>query len=90
MKKQTARIKNLPTRKIKNTINDLTYQISKLRVDIDTSEELNEKYNRMLIERACLRKKCLNMQSNNVVSILLKKFNIKRDPKSICDYFESN
>jgi len=90
MKNQPTRIKNLPVRKIKNSINDLTYQICQLRDDADFSEEASIKYNRMLIERASLRKKCENIQSKSVISILFKKFGLKRDPKSICDYFESN
>ncbi|MDD3013137.1 MAG: hypothetical protein PHC34_05485 [Candidatus Gastranaerophilales bacterium] len=90
MKNQSARIKNIPTRKIKNSINDLTYQICQLRENADFSEEASIKYNRMLIERASLRKKCNIIQSKSVISILFKKFSLKKDPKSICDYFESN
>jgi hypothetical protein len=90
MRNQTSKIRNLPTRKIKNSINDLTYQISQLRDSVEFSEESSIKYNRMLIERASLRKKCKDIQSKSVISILLKKFTLKKDPKSICDYFESN
>jgi|GEM_PF-2217284 len=90
MNNQPTKIKNLPSRKIKNSINDLSYLISQLRNDADISEEASVKYNRMLIERASLRKKCKETQSKSVISILFRKFSLKKDPKSICDYFESN
>lgn len=90
MKNQPARIKNLPARQIRSSINDLTFQICQLRDKIDFSEETSIKYNRMLIERASLRKRCKDIPQKSVLSVLLKKFNIKKEPKSICDYFESN
>jgi len=90
MKNQPARTKKLPSRNLRNSINDLTYQIRQLREkNVDYSEELSKKYNRMLIERAKLRQMC-NRIPENVFTALLKKFNLKREPKSICDYFESN
>ena len=65
----------------------ITYLINQLSNSLD-NEELSKTYNRLLIERATIRKKLENKKSNNVLINFCEKLNRKKNKKLICDYFK--
>jgi len=78
-----------PVIELRKLINNLTLQINQLKDRINGSQELNMVYNRLLIERACARKKLKDFQSRTIFSCLFKKVDLKPKKKLICDYFNS-
>lgn len=82
------KMKKKPINELKSSINHLTFQINLLKKRIETCEDANRSYNRLLIERACARKKLENLQTKSFISFLSNKIKInKGKPKYICDYF---
>ncbi|OGH96154.1 MAG: hypothetical protein A2039_09170 [Candidatus Melainabacteria bacterium GWA2_34_9] len=75
-------------KELDNSESRLNYLISMLKNKLD-SEELNRTYNRLLIERATIRKKLEFKKSKNVLTNFCQKLNKKRQEKLICDYFKS-
>lgn len=75
---------------IKASIKHLTYQINLLKTKIDSSEESSKKYNRLVVQRACLRKKLSNIESNSNIFSVLRNIKFTKKEKSICDYFPQN
>ena len=75
-------------KELDNSENRLNYLISMLKNKLD-SEELNRTYNRLLIERAAIRKKLEFKKSKNVLTNFCQKLNKKRQEKLICDYFKN-
>ncbi|HSA06741.1 MAG TPA: hypothetical protein P5556_06145 [Candidatus Gastranaerophilales bacterium] len=75
-----------------NSINYLTCILNKLKTKIDGNDEYNKAYNRLLIQRAELRKqlncapttKIINLFKNN-----LRCLTFGNKEKLICDYFNS-
>ncbi|MFH0702758.1 MAG: hypothetical protein V2B14_04370 [bacterium] len=84
-------MKDRPDKKLKSSINQLSYKINQIKSSLDTCEESNRIYNRLLIERACIRKKLKEFQSKSIISFLCKKLTIfkRNKQKLICDYFNS-
>ncbi|EKE04445.1 MAG: hypothetical protein ACD_20C00077G0002 [uncultured bacterium] len=80
-------MKNKPADELKNSINVLSGQIDQLKSSIDTCDNSNRLYNRLMIERASIRQKLRELSSNNIVSFFCKKS--KPSQKRICDYFNS-
>lgn len=72
---------------LRQTILKLNTELSKLRKDLETSEFANEKFNKILIQRA-ICKKNLNDTKETILHKLFKKF-IHREERLICDYFKS-
>ncbi|OGI01338.1 MAG: hypothetical protein A2104_00620 [Candidatus Melainabacteria bacterium GWF2_32_7] len=75
-------------KEIDNSESRLNYLISMLKNKLDNNEELNRAYNRLLIERATIRKKLESKKSKNVLTSFCQKLNKKRQEKLICDYFK--
>lgn len=85
--------------KLDNSESRLTYLINQLKNklhnefslcnsgDQDENEDLNRTYNRLLIERAIIRKKLEQKKSKNVLINFCEKLNKKHNKKFICDYF---
>ena len=75
---------------LKQLIVRLSGKINKLKPCLDSNDELNKVYNRLLVQRACVRKKLTDSKQKNVISFFLKKFQKKSEPKTICDYFKTS
>ena len=76
-------------KEIDNQESRLNYLISMLKNKLANNEELNRTYNRLLIERATIRKKLEFKKSKNVLTNFCQKLNKKRQEKLICDYFKN-
>lgn len=76
-------------KELDNSESRLTYLINQLSNKLDNNEELNRTYNRLLIERAIIRKKLSMIKSKNVLTSFCEKLNRKRQEKFICDYFKN-
>ena len=77
-------------KEIENSVLHLTCMLNKLKNLADDSQDYNIAYNRLLIQRAELRKQLLDIKNSNLIEILTKKFNklsSKKSEKLICDYF---
>ncbi len=77
---------------IENSINYLTCVLNKLKTKINESDDYNIAYNRLLIQRAELRKKLSCTPVETVLSIFKSKLHYLRPgskEKLICDYFNS-
>ncbi len=74
---------------LQTEINRLSFQIEQIKNKVDESKELNILYNRLLIERAHVRKKLKAAESKNLFSYLPKPglFFNKKEKKKISDYF---
>lgn len=70
-----------------NSESRLTYLIGQLRNRLD-NEELNRTYNRLLVERALIRKKLEQKKSRNVITDFCQRLNRRKHEKLICDYFK--
>jgi len=75
-------------KELDNSESRLNYLISMLKNKLD-SDELNKTYNRLLVERATIRKKLEFNKSKNVLTNFCQKLNKKRQEKLICDYFKN-
>ena len=82
-------MKNFQGKELKSFINHLTTRINQLRAQSEISSDANKVYNRLLIERACARKRLSDHQSSNIISFLGKKLKLKPKQKTISDYFNS-
>ena len=66
----------------------LEIKISQLKKEAAKSETTASLYNRMLIERAILRKKLEHSKSNKILSFIKNKIKlVSKKEKLICDYF---
>ena len=72
---------------LKNLIGRLSFQINQLKGKIDICDNSNRMYNRLLIQRACARKKLMDLRSKNIFSFIFKKFKFSNEKKLISDYF---
>ncbi len=67
--------------------------LNKLKTVVDDNEEYNMAYNRLLIQRAELRKELSELNSSNIIELFnknllkLNKINSKKQKKLISDYF---
>lgn len=73
---------------LENSESRLSYLISQLQNNLDDNEELNRTYNRLLVERALIRKNLTKIKSKNVITTFCQKLTRKRQEKLICDYFK--
>jgi len=62
-------------REIEKSINHLTSMLNTLRPRIENNEEYNKAYNRLLIQRAQLRKKLSGNYADNIINLF--KSNLK-------------
>ena len=76
--------------KVKNkliySIKEKELQLSKLKEHIDKSEICSDLYNKMLIEKAVLKKQLEDLQNKSLVNRI--KHLLPRKEKLICDYFK--
>ncbi len=72
-------------RKLITSIREKELQLAKLKVHIDKSEVCSDLYNKMLLEKAILKKQLDDLQNNSLVN-RIKHF-LPRQEKLICDYF---
>ncbi len=81
------------TKDLENSINYLTSILNKLKTKIHENDEYNLAYNKLLIDRAELRKK-LHLAKNNKLLYLIQSnlhyLKPKNKEKLICDYFTIN
>jgi len=64
----------------------LTYLINQLKHKLE-GDEMNKTYNRLLVERAVVRKEREPKKNKNILVNFCEKLNRKRSQKLICDYF---
>ena len=82
-------------RKLIASIREKELQLAILKVHIDKSEVCSDLYNKMLLEKAILKKQlailkmacynCIDLQNNSLVNRI--KHLLPRQEKLICDYF---
>lgn len=68
------------------SIKDKELQLAKLKAHIDKSEVCSDLYNKVLIEKAILKKQLDDLRNNSLFN-RIKHFMPKRGEKLICDYF---
>ncbi|MBR1619170.1 hypothetical protein IJ674_04670 [bacterium] len=69
------------------SIHDKELQLSKLKQHIDKSDICSDLYNKVLIEKAILKKQ-LDDLKNNSIACRIKHLVSRHDDKLICDYFK--
>lgn len=74
---------------IQASIKHISYQIGLLKSKINHSEEASIRFNRLIVQRACLRKRLTDLQSGSKILNLFKNFKIQSKEKNICDYFQT-
>ena len=72
--------------KLKISIREKEIQLSKLKEHIDKSEVCSDLYNKMLIEKAVLKKQLEDLQNKSLVNRI--KHLLPKREKLICDYFK--
>ena len=72
--------------KLKSSIREKEIQLSKLKEHIDKSEVCSDLYNKMLIEKAVLKKQLEDLQNKSIVNRI--KHLLPKREKLICDYFK--
>jgi hypothetical protein len=71
------------------SIKILDIKITQMKKEAAKSETTASLYNRMLIERAVLRKKLENSKKNKIVDFIKSKIKfVSKKEKLICDYFK--
>lgn len=74
--------------KLRQSILKYNTEMSKLKEELEYSEEANLKYNKIVIKKAICKKE-LDETKCSLVQKFLKKFSTNKDEKLICDYFKS-
>ncbi len=76
--------------KLRQSILKYNTELSNLKSDLETSEEANIKYNKLVIKKAICKKE-LDSARTSLIQKFFKKFahNPNKDAKLICDYFKS-
>lgn len=72
-------------RELISSIREKEIQLAKLREHIDKSEVCSDLYNKVLIEKAILKKQLEDLQNNSIVNRI--KHLLPRQERLICDYF---
>lgn len=72
-------------RKLISAIKDKELQLSKLREHVDKSKVCSDLYDKVLLEKAILKKQLEDIQNNSIVNRI--KHLIPHQEKLICDYF---
>lgn len=68
-----------------SSIKEKELQLAKLREHIDKSDVCSDLYNKVLLEKAILKKQLEDLQNNTLVNRI--KHLLPRQEKLICDYF---
>ena len=69
------------------SIHEKELQLAKLKQHIDKSDICSDLYNKVLIEKAILKKQ-LDDLKNNSIACRIKHLASRHDDKLICDYFK--
>lgn len=69
------------------SIHEKELQLAKLKQHIDKSDICSDLYNKVLIEKAILKKQLDDLKNNSIAS-RIKHLVSRRDSKLICDYFK--
>ncbi len=72
-------------RELISSIREKELQLAKLREHIDKSQVCSDLYNKVLLEKAILKKQLEDLQNNSLVNRI--KHLLPRQEKLICDYF---
>ena len=72
-------------RELISSIREKEIQLAKLREHIDKSEVCSDLYNKVLLEKAVLKKQLEDLQNNSLVNRI--KHLLPRQERLICDYF---
>jgi len=83
-------MRNKSAKELRALINHLSCQLIRLKPGIEECEKTSLMYNRLLIQRANIKKKLKDMHSGNIFSSMMKKLSFEKNPKLICDYFKSS
>lgn len=73
-------------RELISSIREKELQLAKLKEHIDKSEVCSDLYNKILLEKAILKKQLEDLQNNSLVNRI--KHLLPRQEKLICDYFK--
>ena len=73
--------------KLMASIREKEIQLAKLREHIDKSEVCSDLYNKVLVEKAILKKQLDDLR-NNTLANRIKHLLPRRGEKLICDYFK--
>ncbi len=73
-------------RELISAIREKELQLAKLREHIDKSKVCSDLYDKMLLEKAILKKQLEDLQNNSIVNRI--KHLLPRQEKLICDYFK--
>lgn len=73
-------------RELISSIREKELQLAKLREHIDKSQVCSDLYNKVLLEKAILKKQLEDLQNNSLVNRI--KHLLPRQEKLICDYFK--
>lgn len=69
------------------SIHEKELQLAKLKQHIDKSEVCSDLYNKVLLEKAILKKQLEDLKNNSIVT-RIKHLMPHRGEKLICDYFK--
>lgn len=72
--------------KLISSIREKELQLAKLKEHIDKSAVCSDLYDKMLLEKAVLKKQLEDLQNNSLVNRI--KHLLPRQEKLICDYFK--
>ncbi len=75
-------------KELQKSISRLTYAISQLKNKVESNDETNQSYNKMLIKRAHIRKRLSKAKENKILNLFNLNFTPKKE-KLISDYFNS-
>lgn len=81
-------MKNKTVQELHNAINKASHQLLRLRHSLDDCDKTNQTYNKLLIQRASMRKRLKSIQSTSLLGLIFDKFKKKPKQKLICDYFK--
>jgi hypothetical protein len=70
------------------SIHEKELQLAKLKQHIDKSDVCSDLYNKVLVEKAILKKQLDDLRNNTLVN-RIKHLLPRRGEKLICDYFKS-
>ena len=79
-------VKKTAKQELIEAIQEKEYHLEKLIVHIDKSGVCSDVYNRVLLEKAIMKKELQNLENDNLCSKLKKL--IPRKKTLICDYFK--
>lgn len=74
------------TKTLKDAIKDKELQLAKLKLHVDKSSICSDLYNKVVLEKAILRKELQDLEENNFITTV-RNF-IPRKKVLICDYFK--